>query len=144
MFDIHPHLREDTSSQIWEMFQRNNNVYRPRIPTNEMGGYMKTSSWALLATGLILVLLSLTQILGAAQGLEIIEIPDSDPPTVIIAPSTTQDEAPPVILVGHGFAGSELLMRGFSFPLAKAGYTVVAWDFDGHGRNPRPYLQDMT
>lgn len=105
---------------------------------------MKTSSWALFAIGLILVLLSLTQILGAAQGLEIIKIPDSDPPTTIIAPSTTQDDTPPVVLIGHGFACSELLMRGFSFPLAKAGYIVVAWDFDGHGRNPRPYLQDMT
>jgi len=105
---------------------------------------MKTSSWALLAIGLIFLLLSLTQILGAAQGLEIIKIPDSDPPTTIIVPSTTQDETPPVILVGHGFAGSELLMRAFSFPLANAGYTVVAWDFDGHGRNPRPYLQDST
>ncbi len=105
---------------------------------------MKTSSWALLTIGLILVLLSLTQILGAAQGLEIIKIPDSDPPTTIISPSTTQDEAPPVILVGHGFAGSELLMRGFSFPLANAGYTVVAWDFDGHGRNPNSYNQDRS
>jgi len=105
---------------------------------------MKTSSWALLAIGLILVLLSLTQILGAAQDLEIIKVPDSAPPTTIIAPSTIQDDAAPVILIGHGFAGSELLMRGFSFPLAKAGYIVVAWDFDGHGRNPRPYVQDMT
>jgi pimeloyl-ACP methyl ester carboxylesterase len=103
---------------------------------------MKTSSWALLAIGLILVGLSTTQILGASQGIEIIKIPNSNPPTTIFVPIDTSSEARPVVLIGHGFAGSELLMRGFSFPLVKAGYIVVAWDFDGHGRNPRPYIQD--
>lgn len=103
---------------------------------------MKTSSWVLVAIGSILVLLSLTQILSAGQDLEIIKIPDSDPPVTIFAPSKAAGDPRPVVLVGHGFAGSELLMRGFSLPLANAGYIVVAWDFDGHGRNPRPYPQD--
>ena len=105
---------------------------------------MKTSSWVLLIIGLIFVLLSLTQILSVGQDLEIIKIPDSNPPTTIFAPSNAAGDPRPVVLVGHGFAGSELLMRGFSFSLAKAGYIVVAWDFDGHGRNPRPYPQDRS
>lgn len=105
---------------------------------------MKSSSWALLAIGLVFVLLSLSQIISAGNDLEIIKIPGSDPPTTIVAPSEAAGDLRPVVLVGHGFAGSELLMRGFSFSLAKAGYIVVAWDFDGHGRNPRPYLQDGT
>ncbi|MEE8122132.1 MAG: alpha/beta fold hydrolase [Anaerolineales bacterium] len=105
---------------------------------------MKSSSWALLAIGLVFVLLSLSQIVSAGNDLEIIKIPGSDPPTTIVAPSEAAGDLRPVVLVGHGFAGSELLMRGFSFSLAKAGYIVVAWDFDGHGRNPRPYLQDGT
>ena len=104
---------------------------------------MKKSSWVLLAIGLILVLLSLTRILGATQGLEITKIPDSDPPTTVITSSIRDDESP-VVLIGHGFAGSELLMRGFSLPLANAGYAVVTWDFDGHGRNPNPYNQDRS
>jgi pimeloyl-ACP methyl ester carboxylesterase len=103
---------------------------------------MKTSSWALLTIGLIFVLLSLTQVLSAGQDLEIIKISDSDPPVTIFAPTKVTGDTRPVVLVGHGFAGSELLMRGFSYPLANAGYIVVAWDFDGHGRNPRPYPQD--
>jgi pimeloyl-ACP methyl ester carboxylesterase len=34
-------------------------------------------------------------------------------------------------------------MRGFSLSLAHAGYTVVAWDFDGHGANPNPFPEDL-
>lgn len=30
-------------------------------------------------------------------------------------------------------------MRGFALTLAHGGYTVVAWDFDGHGSNSRPF-----
>ena len=35
-------------------------------------------------------------------------------------------------------------MRGFSLTLAHAGYSVVTWDFDGHGANPRPFPPDWT
>jgi pimeloyl-ACP methyl ester carboxylesterase len=33
-------------------------------------------------------------------------------------------------------------MRGFAFTLAHAGYTIVLWDFDGHGANPQPMASD--
>lgn len=97
---------------------------------------MKRSSWLLLAAGLVLLLIAITQIQVAAKGLEIHKIPDSHPPTTIVAPAGGSREARPVVLIGHGFAGSAKLMRGFSFSLAHAGYTTITWDFDGHGRNP--------
>ena len=59
--------------------------------------------------------------------------------------SPTQENAAPgpVVLVAHGFAGSRRLMDAFSLSLARAGYTVVAFDFLGHGRHPRPLTGDL-
>jgi dienelactone hydrolase len=44
----------------------------------------------------------------------------------------------PVILIAHGFAGSQQLMQPAAETLAHAGYTAVTFDFAGHGRNARP------
>jgi pimeloyl-ACP methyl ester carboxylesterase len=52
-------------------------------------------------------------------------------------------EGPPVV-VAHGFAGSRQLMQAYSLTLAQAGYRVVAFDFEGHGRNPVPMSGDVT
>lgn len=97
---------------------------------------MARSSWMLMAAGLIMLLIAFVQIQAPEAGLEIYEIPDSHPPTTIIAPAGGMERARPVVLIGHGFAGSSKLMRGFSFTLAHAGYATISWDFDGHGRNP--------
>jgi pimeloyl-ACP methyl ester carboxylesterase len=105
---------------------------------------MKRSSWILLVIGMLLLTVSLTQIHNASQDLETIKIPNSTPPTTIIVPSNAQEDARPVVLIGHGFAGSGLLMRGFALSLAHAGYFVVSWDFDGHGANPSPFPEDMS
>lgn len=57
---------------------------------------------------------------------------------------TAENPAPgPVVLVAHGFAGSRRLMDAFSLSLARAGYTVVAFDFLGHGRHPRPLTGNL-
>jgi len=50
----------------------------------------------------------------------------------------------PVVVVAHGFAGSRQLMQAYSLTLAKAGYDVIAFDFEGHGRNPVPMSGDVT
>jgi dienelactone hydrolase len=44
----------------------------------------------------------------------------------------------PVIVIAHGFAGSQQLMQPVAVTLAHAGYTAVTFDFAGHGRNARP------
>ena len=48
------------------------------------------------------------------------------------------------IIVAHGFAGSRQLMQAYSLSLANAGYRVIAFDFEGHGRNPVPMSGDVT
>ncbi|SDU14130.1 alpha/beta fold hydrolase [Stappia sp. ES.058] len=50
----------------------------------------------------------------------------------------------PLVIVAHGFAGSRQLMQAYSLTLAQAGYTVLAFDFEGHGRNPVPMSGDVT
>ncbi len=44
----------------------------------------------------------------------------------------------PVIVVAHGFAGSQQLMQPFAITLARNGYVAVTFDFPGHGLNPVP------
>lgn len=50
----------------------------------------------------------------------------------------------PVVVVAHGFAGSQQMMQGYALPLARAGYRVYAFDFLGHGRHPLPMSGDVS
>lgn len=88
--------------------------------------------------GIFLVSLSVWQIWSAGKGLDILQVQrDAVPVTIVIPKAGPRDEMP-VVLLGHGFAGSGVFMRAFAYPLAYAGYAAVLWDFDGHGRNPNP------
>ncbi|MFO7757140.1 MAG: alpha/beta fold hydrolase [Roseovarius sp.] len=49
----------------------------------------------------------------------------------------------PVVVVAHGFAGSRQMMQAYSTDLARAGYRVWAFDFEGHGRHPVPMSGDV-
>jgi len=103
---------------------------------------MKGSRWSVGAAGLLLLLLSVWQILAAAQGLQVTSLRSTVPPLTIVAPAGAANPSRPLVLIGHGFAGSGVVMRGFAFSLAHAGYVAVLWDFDGHGTNPRPLPGD--
>ncbi|MEO1277048.1 MAG: alpha/beta fold hydrolase, partial [Pseudomonadota bacterium] len=50
----------------------------------------------------------------------------------------------PLVVVAHGFAGSQQMMEGYALTLARAGYQVASFDFQGHGRNPEPMSGDVT
>jgi dienelactone hydrolase len=105
---------------------------------------MKRRHWAIGATGLVLVLLAVWQILSAARGLQVTTLRSSEPPVTFITPKTAAPGSRPLVLIGHGFAGSSVLMRGFALTLAHAGYATVLWDFDGHGTNPTPLPADRS
>ena len=97
--------------------------------------------WLTGLLGLALVALAGAQIGRASAGLEFIRIRSADLPVTVVQPRDTLPASRPLVLVAHGFAGSEVIMRGFSLTLAHAGYTVVAHDFTGHGRNQVEALQ---
>ena len=50
----------------------------------------------------------------------------------------------PIVIVSHGFAGSQQMMQGYALPLARAGYQVFAFEFLGHGRHPLPMSGDVS
>jgi len=50
----------------------------------------------------------------------------------------------PVVLISHGFAGSQQLMQAFAVTLARNGYLAVTFDYYGHGRNLEPLSGDIT
>ncbi len=57
-------------------------------------------------------------------------------PATVFAPAS--GERAPVVVIAHGFAGSQQLMQPFAVTLARNGYVAVTFDFPGHGRNPEP------
>ncbi len=86
---------------------------------------------AVIAAGLIL--LSWQRIWAAGRGLTTRPLAtESGTPLRFIGPEGASGV--PGVIVAHGFAGSSQLMTGYAYALARAGYGVVIFDFDGHGR----------
>jgi pimeloyl-ACP methyl ester carboxylesterase len=99
---------------------------------------MSKARWGVATIGATLFLLSLWQILNAASQLEITKVNSSNPPMTFMIPAGGGAKSKPLVLIGHGFAGSRVIMHGFALTFAHAGYNVGLWDFEGHGANSKP------
>ncbi|MEM8576567.1 MAG: alpha/beta fold hydrolase [Pseudomonadota bacterium] len=77
---------------------------------------------------------------GARRGVEVASITLGDTPVTRL----TTGGGGPAVVVAHGFAGSRQIMQGYSFFLARAGYDVYAFDFEGHGMHPVPMSGDVS
>jgi hypothetical protein len=98
---------------------------------------------ALAATALIVV--SLLQLEAAGEGVRIERRQvGAIPVTVFDAGPAVGGAARPVVVVAHGFAGSQQLMLPFALTLARNGYLVLTFDFPGHGRNRVPMAGGMV
>jgi hypothetical protein len=86
-------------------------------------------------------LLSVWNLERARHGITITPVAVGTTPATLYRQGET---AAPLVVVAHGFAGSTQLMQAFSLTLARAGYIVLAFDFEGHGRNPVPMSGDVT
>ena len=85
---------------------------------------------------IIAIASSLMQLRALSDGLRVThEHVGSIPVTVFRQAS---GESAPVVVIAHGFAGSQQLMQPFAITLARNGYVAVTFDFPGHGRNPNP------
>lgn len=92
--------------------------------------------------GLLSVAAGLWQLSGATAGLDVAQTRlGPTPVTVYRLPGA---EPAPVVLIAHGFAGSQQLMAPFAVSLARAGYLAVTYDLLGHGRNRSALLGDVT
>jgi len=87
-------------------------------------------------------LLSIWQLESADNGLVVINTKAGELPVTLISSGAEDAASRPLVLIGHGVAGSRVIMRGYAFTLAHAGYNVALWDFAGHGGNPKPMAED--
>ncbi len=92
---------------------------------------------ALVATASIVV--SLLQLEAAELGLTVTHGRIGSIPVTSFQPTRNgPGAARPVVVIAHGFAGSQQLMLPFALTLARHGYLVLTFDFPGHGRNRVP------
>jgi pimeloyl-ACP methyl ester carboxylesterase len=75
-------------------------------------------------------------------GTSIAQVSINGTPATIYRP--TRAGPAPVVVIAHGFAGSQQLMQSFGLTFARNGYTAVTFDFLGHGRNPNPLTGSVT
>jgi alpha-beta hydrolase superfamily lysophospholipase len=82
-----------------------------------------------------LVIMALWQLKAAEEGITITPAMIGDIPATVY--EAEGGGKVPAVVIAHGFAGSQQLMRSFALTFARNGYTAVTFDFAGHGRNPR-------
>jgi pimeloyl-ACP methyl ester carboxylesterase len=85
---------------------------------------------------------SLWHLHATTEGLDIRTVTIGDTPATVYRPAPPRPA--PVVVIAHGFAGSQQLMQPFAVTFARAGYIAVTFDFRGHGRNPRPLGGSIT
>jgi pimeloyl-ACP methyl ester carboxylesterase len=85
---------------------------------------------------IIAIILSVWEIDRASDGLSETAIRVGSIPVTVFR---SVDAPPgPVVVIAHGFAGSQQLMQPMAITLARNGYVAVTFDFAGHGRNAEP------
>jgi hypothetical protein len=94
-----------------------------------------------VAIAALLILLSVINLERVRSGLMITEMRVGETP---VTRYQLPNVSGPLVVVAHGFAGSRQLMQSYSLDLAQSGYVVLAFDFEGHGRNPVPMSGDVT
>ncbi len=78
---------------------------------------------------------------SATAGLSITHTFAGETPVTVFRPKSAAPA--PVVVIAHGFAGSQQLMQPFAATLARNGFIAVTYDCLGHGRNPQPMRGDV-
>lgn len=110
-----------------------------RAGAGKAGKKMVVPAVALIA--LLLIAVGVWQLEAQRNGLTVETGNVGTTPVTFYGPNDA--EPAPLIVVAHGFAGSRPLMEAYSLAFARAGYLVLAFDFEGHGRNPVPMSGDV-
>ena len=103
---------------------------------------MKIYHWIAAGLGLIMFLAAVWLFETSDNGLKITNTKSGELPVTLISPQVENAENRPLVLIGHGLAGSRVIMRGYAFTLAHAGYNVAMWDSAGHAGNPTPMQEE--
>ncbi len=98
------------------------------------------TGWIRLGLGCLAVVaigIALLNLLESRRGITTEAMTADGTPMTVFRP-VERGAAAPVVVIAHGFAGSQQLMQPFAVTLARSGYTAVTFDFAGHGANPMP------
>ena len=106
------------------------------------------TGWRLVIAACLVAVLALAAIgtgwwslTSATAGLRIETQRVGEVPVTVYRP--TGDRPAPVVVIAHGFAGSQQMMQSYAVTLARNGYLAVTFDFPGHGSNPRPFVANL-
>ncbi len=97
-------------------------------------------AWRAWLVGLLAVVaigVAVRQLEASTDGLAISMQRLGITPITVFRPAPSAGRAP-VVLIAHGFAGSQQLMQPFALTLARNGFVAITFDFPGHGRNSAP------
>ena len=97
----------------------------------------------LAVAGIALLVLGLQKLHLAAAEVAVSRLSHEGTPLTLFRPAAPHDPAP-VVLISHGFAGSQQLMQSFALTLAKNGYLALTFDYYGHARHPQPLRGDVS
>lgn len=96
----------------------------------------------LLLVALAMIAASAWRLREAGQGVATQPLHIGAEPATIFRPAGKP--LGPVVVIAHGFAGSQQLMQSFAYAFARNGYIAVTFDFPGHGRNREPMRGSIT
>ena len=105
-------------------------------------GSIRTRRAAVTLGALVAIAAALWHLRAATDGLVVEAVSIGGTPATVFRAEAGPPG--PVVVVAHGFAGSQQLMLPFATTLAHAGYVAVTFDFPGHGRNPAPLTGSIT
>jgi len=94
---------------------------------------MRTRHWIAAVFAVASIAAALVELGAANRGFAAQTMQIDGTPITIYRPNA--GGAAPVVVVAHGFAGSQQLMQPFAATFARNGYIAVTFDFAGHGRN---------
>jgi dienelactone hydrolase len=101
------------------------------------GRLRRVAARAVACLSLLAIGVGVWQLERARQGVSIVSQRLGTTPVTVFRPVQPTGPAP-VVLIAHGFAGSQQLMQPFALTLARNGYVAITFDFPGHGRNAAP------
>lgn len=101
------------------------------------GAIRRRLPWCVALLAVFAIAAAVWKLERAADGLEIRTQWLGSTPVTVFAPAALSAAAP-VVLIAHGFAGSQQLMQPFALTLARNGFVAITFDSPGHGRNRMP------
>ncbi len=105
-------------------------------------GIMKLLRTLAIPVALICIAIGLWRLESATAGLSITPGFVGKTPVTVFRPESAAPA--PVVVIAHGFSGSQQLMQPFAATLARNGFIAVTFDCLGHGHNPQPMTGDVT